>query len=235
MSGLDILDYVGPSPKQWQMTIRGARNSWQSWEKGDSTFDPKWPDDGFILGEKDRDLCLRLAWLGNDHAKYLRQLPVIVDLKAPGYWWREFDTYRVGVTPTEPPDYTDDDDGSDVTQNSTSMMHTLGREVITEAMIYMGDVPALMREDMLGLYNDLRLEWIHNGKRKGPECAEWRALQQAIGYGWLYTRTVSLNYQVLRSMYLARKNHRLAEWRTLCAWCETLDYSELLTTTKETK
>jgi len=230
MSGLTIIDHAGPSPKQWDMTIRGMRNSWESWEKGDSQCispatwttdfnEQAYSPEAFDLGLADRDLALRLGKLGADHGKYLRQLPVIVEIRAPGYFWREFDTYRIGV------------EASDITQNSTSMMHTLGKEPFSEEMFYMEDMHPDVRKPLIDFMNTLRDLWILKGnKRKGPEIPEWRALQQALPFGILYTRTVSLNYQVLRSMYHARKNHRLAEWRTFCDWMTTLEYSELITT-----
>lgn len=220
MSGLTILDYEGPSPKQWHLCIRGARNSWESWEKGDSWIDDRLRDERFALGPADLDLALRLARLGPDHGKFLRQLPVIVEVKAPGYWWREFDTYRIGV------------EASDITQNSTSMMHTLGKQEMTEDMVYMPDVPNSERRVMLLSFNRIRDVWIASGKRKGPDVPQWVAMQQALPFGILYTRTVSLNYQVLRSIYHARKNHRLAEWRSWCAWCATLEHSALITEAK---
>ncbi len=220
MSGLTILAHVGPSPYQWHLCIRGARNSWESHEKSDSRhYYNSSEDQGgvFELGDADRALALRLGKLGADHGKYLRMLPVIVEVKATGYFFREFDTYRIGV------------EASDVTQNSTSMMHTLGKRALTEDDYYFqyaaGDAPQLTMQAV----EAARQEWIAAGKHKGPEAAEWRQLQQVLPYAILYTRTVSLNYQVLRSIYHARKHHRLAEWRTFCEWMTTLEYSELIT------
>ena len=215
MSGLTIINHVGPSPEQWDMTIKGMRNSWESWEKGDSYLAP---NGKYRFGPADCALALRLACLGADHGKYLRMLPVLFELKAPGYWWREFDTYRVGV------------EAPDVTQNSTSMMHILGKHEFTADMFCFEDMPKGAQSDILDMLNVLREQWIDAGKRKGPEVRAWRALQQAIPYGWLYTRTISLNYQVLRSICHARRHHRLAEWRDLCTWMATLDYSDLITT-----
>jgi hypothetical protein len=222
MSGLTIVGHVGPSPAQWDMTIRGMRNSWESHEKSDSFIDideydrhPSPPS--FFFGPADLKLALNLAKLGADHGKYLRMLPVIVDIKAAGYWWREFDTYRVGV------------EASDIVQNSTSMMHVLGKEPFSSEMFCFEGVLGRDVERIIDHLNYLRDEWIAAGKRKGPEIETWRALQQAIPYGWLYQRTVSFNYQVLRSIYHARKNHRLAEWRDFCGWIATLEHSELLT------
>lgn len=212
MSGLTIVGCVTPSPAQWDIVIRGMRNSWESWEKGDSELTA----DSYTFGRADRDLALRLAKLGSDHGKYLRQLPVIVEIKAPGYWWREFDTYRIGV------------EASDITQNSTSMMHTLGREEVHESMFCFDDPESEAARATMAAVEAARQRWIGAGKRKGPEATEWRQLQQVVPYAWLYLRTVSFNYQVLRSIYYARKNHRLAEWRDFCAWIVSLPNSELL-------
>jgi len=222
MSGLRIIGYAEPSPEQWDFTIRGMRNSWESWQKGDSEVqhDAELAI-GFDFGPADTALALRLAQIGSDHGKYLRMLPVIVEIEAPGYWWKEFDTYRVGV------------EASDVTQNSTSMMHTLGREPFHSDMFCFEGIDPVAADYLVRSLNRLRDAWIATGKHKGPEAAAWRALQQAVPYGFLYHRTVSLNYQVLRSIYHARRNHRLAEWRTFCTWIEMLPNSALLTTTKE--
>jgi hypothetical protein len=219
MSGLTIVRYVEPSPAQWDIVITGMRNSWESWEKGDSIFRESdgWDGDYFQLEAQDRDLALRLAKLGSDHGKYLRMLPVIVDIKAPGYFFREFDTYRIGV------------EASDITQNSTSMMHTLGKRALTEDDYCFDNPASAPAQAAMTAVELARQTWVASGKRKGPEVSEWRQLQQALPYAILYTRTVSLNYQVLRSMYHARKYHRLAEWRGFCAWCETLEYSDLIT------
>lgn len=211
-SGLTIVGCVTPSPEQWDMVIRGMRNSWESWEKGDSELTA----DTYTLGKADRDLALRLGKLGSDHGKYLRQLPVIVELKAPGYWWREFDTYRVGV------------EASDITENSTSMMHTLGRDPVSMSMFHFDDPTSDAAMQAVAAVATARAAWVKAGKKKGPEQPEWRALQQAVPYAWLYLRTVSFNYQVLRAIYWARKNHRLAEWRDFCAWIVSLPNSELL-------
>lgn len=213
-SGLTIVGHVTPSPEQWDMVIRGMRNSWESWGKGDS----KWwgQSDTFTLGPNDRDLALRLAKLGADHGKYLRQLPVIVEIKAPGYWWREFDTYRIGV------------EAADITQNSTSMMHMLGRDPVDTSMFHFDDPDSEAAKAVVAGVSAAREAWIEAGKRKGPEAQAWRVLQQSVPYAWLYLRTVSLNYQVLRSMYHSRRNHRLAEWRTFCDWIATLPHSELI-------
>ncbi len=204
---LTIHDYDTPSDKTLSLVFSGVRNSWESWEKGDSILG-QW----FELGDADKALALRLIKAGPDHGKFLRQLNVVVDLTAPSYWFREMDTYSVGVT-----------------QNSTSQMHVLGKHEFSADMFSWEDMHPDCQEALLGALNAFRDMWIESGKRKGPEATEWRAMLQAIPDSWLYRRCVSLNYQVLRSMYHARKNHRLSEWRAWCSWIETLPYSELIT------
>jgi hypothetical protein len=157
VSGLTIVGHAGPSPAQWDIVIRGMRNSWESWEKGNSTL----VDGEFVFGSADRDLALRLVKLGSDHGKYLRQLPIIVDIKAPGYWWREFDTYRIGV------------EAADIVQNSTSMMHTLGREPVEASMFAFEDPES----------EAARPAWppLQQHGKSGSKLASAKALRRPLG------------------------------------------------------
>lgn len=211
---LTIHDYDTPSAKAWWLVTTGVRNSWESWEKGDSvyTLNEPYSPDYFKLGDADRALALRLIKAGADHSKFMRQLPVVIDVTGPSYWFREVDTYHIGVV-----------------ANSTSQMHVLGKHPFSADMFSWEDMPEAYHWRMLQHLNILRDEWIQSGKRKGPGATEWRAMVQAIPDSWLYRRCVSLNYQVLRNMYHARKNHRLSEWRALCSWIDVLPYSELIT------
>mgnify|MGYP003444908397 CR=1 FL=1 len=190
----------------WLDAIRGMRNSWESWDKIDSDINGGSP----FIGENDYKLMIKLVKAGSDHAKFLRQILVSVDIIAPEYWWKEFDTYKVGTV-----------------ANSTSMMHTLGRMPITADMFSFEDVPHDLKCSYLDLINYTRELWIASGKKK--PSPEWRAMNQLMAIGFNYRRTVTLNYQVLRSMYHSRKNHRLSEWHDFASWCETLPYSELIT------
>lgn len=211
---LDILRTVTPSPAQWLIVIDGARNSWESWERGDSYIDA---DGIFVFGPSDRALGLKLVGAGSDHAKFMRQMPLHLDVRAANYWWREFDTYRVGVAADE------------IAQNSTSMMHVVGCEPFQAEMFSLEDMDAAERDWLMDSLNVLRQRWIDAGKRKGPNAREWRALIQNIPDSWNYRRCVSLNYQAARAIYHARRNHRLSEWRTFCAAIEALPYAELIT------
>ena len=186
----------------WLDAIRGMRNSWESWDKMDSTENS--------IGEDDFKLMMKLVKAGSDHAKFLRQILVSVDIIAPEYWWKEADTYKVSTV-----------------ANSTSMMHTLGKNEITEDMFSWEDTPDWAKKDYLAMINDLRVRWLNSGKKK--PSPEWRAMNQMMSIGFNYRRTFTCNYQVLRSMYHSRKNHRLSEWHDFARWCETLPYSELIT------
>lgn len=190
--------------------LRGMRNSWESWEKSDS----EWDNDGdlyeYIVGPEDWKLAMKLSKAGSDHAKYLRQILVSVDIIAPEYWWKEADTYKVGTV-----------------ANSTSMMHTLGKNEITSDSFSFENVPEDVQKEYLRLLNTLREEWIRAGKKK--PSPEWRAMNQLTAIGFNYRRTFTANYQVLKSMYHSRKNHRLSEWHDFAAWVESLPYSELIT------
>ena len=205
-----IHEYAGPSPEQMSLIINGMRNSWESWSKGDSNLFIE--ADVFTLGDNDKALAQRLTKLGPDHGKYLRQIPIVVDLTAPNYFWVEVDTYKIGTT-----------------RNSTSKMHILGKEPFNESMFSWEDMNDSTKGHILVGLNYLRDEWIASGKRKGPEIATWRAMVQAIPDSWNYRCALSLNYQVLRSMYHARKNHRLSEWRYWCDFTAKLPYGELIT------
>lgn len=211
---LVVHEYETPSEGTWNMVIRGMRNSWESWEKGDSLFyyDGLRAHFRFELGTADRALCLRLIGAGADHGKFMRQLPVVFDVTAPNYFWREFDTYHIGVT-----------------ANSTSQMHTLGKHPFSADMFSFEDMQEDAQHIILQNLNWLRDAWINGDKSKGPNSTMWRAMLQAIPDAWNYRRTVSLNYQVLRAMYHARRYHRLREWRDFCAWIETLPYADLIT------
>lgn len=199
----------------WIDAIRGMRNSWNSWSGMDSREYYDKDREKFIteIGTADKKLMLNLVKAGSDHAKYMRMILVSVDIIAPEYLWKEFDTYKVGTV-----------------ANSTSMMHTLGREPITSDMFSWEDVSETHKEAMLSLLNELRDIWIASGKKK--PSPEWRAMNQLMSIGFNYRRTVTLNYAVLRAMYHSRKNHRLSEWHDFCAWCETLPHADLITFTK---
>lgn len=202
--------------------IRNMRNSWQSWDKIDSeelvTTIPA--DDlnlmsmanieSFKLGDADRTLAIKLIKAGQDHAKFVRQIMVTVDITAGNEWWKEADTYKVGTT-----------------ANSTSMMHTAGKRLLTEDDLSFDKPYSEAALKTLEHCNYLIQRWWDSGKKQGSP--EWRDMQKGISMGFVYTRGFTCNYQVLQNMYHSRKLHRLYEWREFCEWVETLPYSEFIT------
>ena len=210
--------------------IRGMRNSWGSHVKSDSyesyTLSNKYDEfedweheanvEGFVLGDKDRKLALTLVKAGASHGKFLRQIMVSFDLTAGNEFYKEFDTYKVGTV-----------------ANSTSLMHTLGKRFLTEDDFSFDRPLSNVAKNQIQACNDAIQAWWDSGKKQGS--LEWRDMQKSIPMGILYTRHVTLNYQVLRTMYFDRKNHRLAEWHDFCKWVESLPYSELITVSKTEK
>lgn len=193
----------------WRDAIRGMRNSWESWDKMDTEY-PRYDSEVPKIGEQDYKLMKKLVHAGKDHAKFMRQILVSVDIIAPEYWWKEADTYKVGTV-----------------ANSTSMMHTLGRSEIPFDAFSFEDVPQDIADQYLNLLNELRDRWVASGKKK--PSPEWRAMNQLTAIGFNYRRTFTCNYAVLQSMYHARKNHRLSEWHDFARWVESLPYAELIT------
>lgn len=195
--------------------LRGMRNSWESWEKSDSKWEQVMchPQDAilfFQIGPEDLKLALKLSRAGSDHAKYLRQIFVSVDIIAPEYWWKEMDTYKVGTV-----------------ANSSSQMHKLGsRDLTAEDFSFDRPDGVFEREKVYDL-NYLRQLWIDSGKKK--PSPEWRRMVQHIPQSFLYRRTWTANYQVLKQIYNARKGHRLEEWEQFREWVRSLPYSELIT------
>ena len=208
---------VTPSPEQWQATIRGARNPMNSWGKSDSQF---WPGH-MRIGENDLDLMKRLIKAGTDHSKFMRFLPVIVDITAPLYWWKEFDTYKVGTV-----------------ANSCSTMHKIqDKEFTLDDFSYEHlDIrtKALLDETIKAL-NDYRELYIgynpDDFEIKGCPSKKdiWWQMIQPLPSSYNQKRTVMLNYAVLRNIYRARAGHKLDEWQQFREWIEDLPYSELIT------
>ncbi len=188
--------------------IRGARNPMNSWAKSDSRFDEAGQ---FVLGPADLALAERLCRAGSDHRKFVRQIFVSVDITAPLYWWKEFDTYKVGTV-----------------ANSTSTMHKLHAKPI-EASDF--SIDRLTDESRAAF--DSYLAWIEQVRQRYLETGErkwWDDLIQLLPSSYNQMRTVTMNYENLRNIYFARRNHKLPEWHTLCSWILTLPYAEALIT-----
>ena len=195
----------------WEAAIRGMRNPMNSWNKSDSYWDfPEYPD-RFVIGANDLNLMKRLSKAGNDHAKFLRYINVTVDINAPIYWWKEFDTYKVGTVAnscsTMHKVHAKEFDYNDFSHDH--MMSTMGETF--ESMDWLD-----MTIDMLNRYRKLFLET--NEKRY------WWQLIQDLPSSYNQKRTIQFNYQVLKSMYFSRHTHKLDEWHTLCDWMLTLPY-----------
>jgi hypothetical protein len=184
--------------------IRGARNPLNSWAKSDSyTME----DGTFVVGDADRDLGHRLALAGSDHRKFLRQVIVSVDITAPLYWWKEFDTYKVGTV-----------------ANSTSTMHKIHSKEF-ERDDFSHDK---MSDEALACL-DKTIEFLEASRKKFVETKEkkyWDDMIQILPSSYNQMRTVSMNYENLVNMYYARRNHKLTEWHEYCAWIETLPLAD---------
>ena len=228
----------------WEAAIRGARNPMNSWDKSDSGLTIMNPGDvefgyepnyEYIIGENDLKLMKSLSKAGNDHGKFLRMINVTCDIIAPLYWWKEFDTYKVGTV-----------------ANSCSTMHKIAEKEFTledfshdhlmELSDYEDEVNSLEPDrmcdfkfyllDTISALNNARDLYLlaktkpmkEESKRAGLVKKFWWQMIQLLPSSYNQKRTVQLNYQVLKSMYFARRNHKLDEWHDFCAWCETLPY-----------
>lgn len=223
---IDILKTVLPSPAQWEIVVEGMRNSHDSWDKSDSMIGmipiritgKSVP--GFKFGEQDYALAERLAKSGASHSKYRRMLPVIVTVNAPLYWWKEFDTYKVGTV-----------------ENSCSTMHSIHKKEFTlsdfsyenllgyDDNLCWGDhVPLAHLEGIVAMLNQYRKLFLDTEDKK-----YWWQMIQMLPTSYNQKRTVSLNYEVLSNMYFQRRYHKLGEWRDFCEWICSLPYSGLIT------
>lgn len=181
--------------------IRGARNPMNSWRKSDSYYAE---DGSFVLGPVDLDFGHRLAVSGSDHRKFLRQVFVSVDITAPLYWWKEFDTYKVGTV-----------------ANSTSTMHKIHtkafeRDDFSHDRLDEGGLALL--DTTIAYLEAERQKFIADKENRQP----WHNMIQSLPSSYNQMRTVSLNYENLINIYYARRNHKLAEWHTLCDWILSL-------------
>lgn len=211
-----MIQFEHTEVSNFEGALRGMRNSWESWDKSDSYWGPVFynPETGrysekYIIGPEDMKLAMKLSKAGSDHAKFLRQIFVSVDITAPEYWWKEMDTYKVGTV-----------------ANSTSMMHKAGSRAFGASDFSFDTVSATERA-MIDELNRLRSTWLNQGGKK--PSPEWRRMIQAVPQSFLYRRTWTANYQVLKNIYFARKSHRLEEWHEMAHWIESLPYSQLIT------
>lgn len=195
------------SVMNFENAIRGMRNPLNSWDKSDSGY---CADDGlYILGNSDFELAVKLCKSGSDHRKFLRQIIVSIDITAPMYWWKEFDTYKVGTV-----------------ANSCSTMHTIHKKEF-ELSDFSVERMTLGTMETFKCVIDT-LEWNRNKFNETKDKAYWDNMIQLLPMSYNQMRTVTLNYEVLRNMYHSRKNHKLEEWRNFCKWVEQLPYAYAL-------
>lgn len=191
--------------------IRGARNPMNSWNRMDSHYDES---GNYILGPNDLDLAIRLRRAGSDHRKFIRQIFVSVDITAPLYWWKEYDTYKVSTV-----------------ANSTSTMHKIHSKPF-ELDDFSHDH---MTADTLSFMNQIveRLEAIRLRYIETKSKEDWYDLIQLLPSSYNQMRTCSFNYETLVNIYFARRNHKLTEWHTFCDWIGTLPYANELIIAEE--
>lgn len=225
----------------WEAAIRGMRNPMNSWDKSDSYFD----NEDYILGENDHyklavhnleyyigaddlNLMMKLATAGTDHAKYRRMITVYADITAPLYWWKEFDTYKIGTV-----------------ANSCSTMHKIQAKEFTRddfSFEHFEDLDGTDKENPFDEHTltkvdvkwvaDVLLATLNKARRLYLETKDkkyWWQMIQLLPSSYNQRRTVMLNYEVLANQYKSRKNHKLDEWHDYCNWIEGLPYSEIIT------
>ncbi len=200
------------SVMNFENAIRGARNPMNSWAKSDSYYDN---NGNYVLGENDLSLCKRLAKAGSDHRKYLRQIFVTMDITAPLYWWKEFDTYKVGTV-----------------ANSCSTMHKIHSkpfEISDFSCDRMDEGGLAMMQSIIDYLEAERKKFVADQTDRTP----WHNIIQMLPTSYNQMRTVTMNYEVLINMYYARKAHKLAEWHVLCDAIADLPYASDLILIKE--
>ena len=203
----------------WESSIRGLRSPMNSWDKSDSYINDL--TDEFVIGSNDLDLMKKLIAAGPDHSKFMRMINVTLDITAPLYWWKEFDTYKVGTV-----------------RNSCSTMHKIhSKEFTLDDFSHEHLIPEAVRflSDIIDCLNDTRKAYMHYDEEKDKLAVDidkkglWWQMIQLLPSSYNQRATVQLNYAVLRNMYHSRKNHKLDCWRAFCNWIESLPYSELIT------
>lgn len=195
----------------FEHAVRGMRNPMNSWDKSDTFVD----SDLVLLGKKDKELMKRLIHAGTSHRKFLRQIFVSVDITAPLYWWKEFDTYKVGTV-----------------SNSCSTMHKIHDKEFTlddfSVEHLNDDVLNKPFKDIISCLNFFRQLYIQDHDK---DC--WWQMIQLLPSSYNQKRTITMNYENLLNIYETRRNHKLDEWKDFCKWIERLPNAELITGTTE--
>lgn len=207
-----MIQFERSSVMNFENAIRGARNPMNSWAKGDSYYDEKGQ---YILGPNDLSLAKRLRMAGPDHRKYIRQIFVSVDITAPLYWWKEYDTYKISTV-----------------ANSTSTMHKIHAKEFTLDDFSHDHLTEEGLESLKRTVSDLeriRKKYLEEKKKE-----DWYTLVQLLPSSYEQMRTCTMNYENLINMYYSRKSHKLMEWHSFCDWVQTLPYAkELILAEKE--
>ena len=209
----------------WEHAIRGMRNPMNSWNKSDSGYvvndieKPYSEWEGFSVGPNDKELMQKLCKAGTDHRKFMRMIVVYADITAPLYWWKEFDTYKVGTV-----------------ANSCSTMHKIHEKEFTLddfSHEHLLDSSLYALESIISGLNNMRYDFINFEKLNTPSCIDkkdyWWQMIQMLPSSYNQKRTVMLNYEVLSNIYKSRRNHKLDEWVEFCKMIETLPHSEFIT------
>ena len=241
---IKIENVVLPSPEQWRSIIMGLRNPKNSWDRSDSEikYENVRDSEGYMdLGLNDHYLMMRLAKGGPVHAKYRRMITVYVDITAPLYWWKEFDTYKVGTVANScstmhkihDKEFTLEDfscehllmDSNDTMCPGEAGFYFESRPPIDENLVWSKFISPMMGlEFIIKLLNANREAFIETDDKK-----YWWQMIQLLPSSYNQKRTIMLNYEVLYGMYKWRKNHKLDEWVEFCKWIESLPYSEIIT------
>lgn len=206
---IKIENTVTPSVEQWKSIILGMRNPMDSWDKSDSDFD-NFKIENFKIGDKDHDLMMQLSNAGTDHRKFMRMITVYADVTAPLYWWKEMDTYSVGVV-----------------KNSCSTMHRIHAKGFT-----LDDFSTehLFEDSIVALQNVIYEMNRHRQNYNFEKDKDyWWQIIQLLPTSYNQKRTVCLNYEVLANIYHGRRGHKLDEWYAFREWIEELPYSEVIT------
>lgn len=217
---IEISNCVGPSNEQMFSIIMGMRNPMNSWSESDSVAKLCGSCNNtvikeFAIGPKDKTLMMRLRMLGPDHRKFMRMMPVHMDILAPLYWWKEFDTYKIGTA-----------------TNSCSTMHKLTERDLTiddfSVDMMVDDLSTKSIADTVDVLNCLRRRYLAEAD-EGMKKQLWYTMIQLLPSSYNQLRTVSMNYEVLANIYSQRKAHKLDEWKNFCEWLESFPYGWLIT------
>lgn len=203
-----MIEFKNCSVMNFENAVRGARNPMNSWARSDSE---RLPSGEYRLGPNDLDLCRRLCAAGSDHRKFLRQIFVSIDITGPLYWWKEYDTYKVGTV-----------------ANSTSTMHKIHAkpfELSDFSTDHMDNEALAAMETLLGVLEGMRRRFVET-----KDKALWYDIIQLLPEGYNQMRTCTLDYENLHRIYFARRDHKLEEWHAFCRWVETLPYAADLIT-----